>query len=188
MRQRRDHEFMAMFREALMLFIDRNDKDPRKKAIEFTIHNGKPRYYVSHERAYIVVCSILKHGKNPVKPSLQAEMWNEIAQKVRQAVDSGAPSISKAIDFVLDNCRASRFFISCNYAERHTYVAAAEHRKKHETPVHNAQSSGSRLLATKRQPPTMRTITTQPQHITYHERQHTTKALDGNSHRPQRDI
>ncbi len=129
MRQRRDHEFMAMFREALMLFIDRNDKDPRKKAIEFTIHNGKPRYYVSHERAYIVVCSILKHGKNPVKPSLQAEMWNEIAQKVRQAVDSGAPSISKAIDFVLDNCRASRFFISCNYAERHTYVAAAEHRK-----------------------------------------------------------
>lgn len=184
MRQRRDHEFMAMFREALMLFIDRNDKDPRKKAIEFTIHNGKPRYYVSHERAYIVVCSILKHGKNPVKPSLQAEMWNEIAQKVRQRCAKHQQSHrlcarqlpGVTVFHIVQLCRAAHL-CGCRRAPQ-----------KHETPVHNAQSSGSRLLATKRQPPTMRTITTQPQHITYHERQHTTKALDGNSHRPQRDI
>ena len=130
MRQMRDEEFMSTFRKTLRLFIDRNSKNPRKKALEFTLNNSHPRYYVSRSRAYTVICSIIRHGKNPVRQDLQAQMWEEIAQKVRLALDGGAASINKALNFVLDNCRASRYFISYPYAERHAYVVADENRER----------------------------------------------------------
>lgn len=126
MRLKRDSELLDLFQEALMAFIGHNTKDPRKKTLEFALANGHPHYYVSHSRAYPVVCSIIRRGVNPVKMPDQSQMWDEIAAKVRQAMDSGVPSINKALEFVLQNCRASRFFISYPYARRHTYVACKE--------------------------------------------------------------
>ena len=47
---------------------------------------------------------------------LPAKTNREIAQKVRQVMCGGKMSMAAAIEFVLTNCRASRFFITEHYA------------------------------------------------------------------------
>lgn len=110
-RRSRDQEFLQLYTAALKLMIDRRVRHPRKAAIAFTIHNGTPHYHVSYERAYEVVRQLLA-GKHPLRPSLQAQMWDEITDRVRKLMTDRRISIAVALDFVLQHCRASRFFIS----------------------------------------------------------------------------
>ena len=115
-RQDRDREFMAMYREALQLMIARGVKSPAREAIRFTVHNGTPRYHVSYDRAYEVVRQMMA-GRVPVRESLQRQMWQEIADRVRQLMAAGDIPLTRAVEFVLLNCRASRFFITERYAK-----------------------------------------------------------------------
>lgn len=118
-RLKRDNEFIEAYRQVLDLMLERGVASPRKAAIEFTVFNSRPHYHVSVERALVVVGRILSSGRNIVKPSLQALMWEEIASKVKQLVDKKGVSLSCAVQFVIDNCRASRFFVSPQYAYHH---------------------------------------------------------------------
>lgn len=115
-RQERDHEFLETYKATLAQLINAKVKNPKMEAVRWTIHNGAPHYHVSYERAYRVVCQILRNGKVPVKPSLQARMWHEIAQRVCSLTQQGRVSVAKALELVLLHCRASRFFISEHYA------------------------------------------------------------------------
>ena len=128
-RRSRDQEFLQLYTAALKLMIDRRVRHPRKAAIAFTIHNGTPHYHVSYERAYEVVRQLLA-GKHPLRPSLQAQMWEEITDRVRKLMTDRRISIAVALDFVLQHCRASRFFISEAYARVSTYRAMKERRMR----------------------------------------------------------
>lgn len=115
----RDNEFMAAYRKVLDLMLERGVPDARRAAIDFTVMNTQPHYHVSYDRAYIVVTKILNDHQNPVQPSLQAQMWEEIAGKVQNLLACNKLSISRALQFVLEHCRASRFFITPQYAYYH---------------------------------------------------------------------
>ena len=113
----RDEEFIRAYNEALSLMIRRGVAHPRRSAIRFTIYNTQPRYHVSFERAYVVVCRLLRLPVKPVPQTLRGQMWLEIASRVAMLVDDRQVSIAAALEFVLANCRASRFFVSEQYAD-----------------------------------------------------------------------
>lgn len=115
----RDNEFMAAYRQVLDLMLEQGVPDARRAAIDFTVLHTQPHYHVSFDRAYIVVSNIINSNYNPVKPSLQAHMWEEIARKVQNLLICKRLSISRALQFVLEHCRASRFFITPQYAYYH---------------------------------------------------------------------
>mgnify|MGYP003308829092 CR=1 FL=1 len=117
----RDNEFMKHYREVLDLMMEQGVPDARKAAIDFTVLNSRPHYHVSFDRAYVVVSKILNSSYHPAKPTLQTLMWNEIADKVSQLIATKRLSIARALQFVLEHCRASRFFISPQYAYFHLH-------------------------------------------------------------------
>lgn len=126
--QQRDKEFLALYHPTLDALMDQGipESKARRDAVEFTIANGHPHYHVNHERAYRCVCHLLnaddKRGNGArtyrsleemglPKNRLRRQMWYEITDRVRMLMGQGL-SVEKAIDHVLEHCRASRFFIS----------------------------------------------------------------------------
>lgn len=128
-RRRRDKEFLETYNAALARFINTKVSNPRREAARWTIFNGTPHYHVSYERAYKVVCSIINRNIMPVKPSLQAMMWHEIAHRVRELTANVGVSVAQALDLVLTHCRASRFFISEHYAYANLLPRARKERR-----------------------------------------------------------
>ena len=126
--QQRDKEFLALYHPTLDALLEQGmpESKARQAAIEFTIANGHPHYHVNHERAYRCVCHLLnaddKKASNArtyraiddtslAKNRLRRQMWYEITQHVKELRDQGM-SVNRAIDHVLEHCRASRFFIT----------------------------------------------------------------------------
>lgn len=120
MRRERDAEFMALFGQVLDLMISRGVPRPVDAALRFTLANGTPRYHVSFERAYSVVPRMLR-GERVVKGATRRALWDEITHRVRQLVAGGAMSVAAAVEFVLEHCRATRFFMTFDYARTHYY-------------------------------------------------------------------
>lgn len=126
--EQRDREFLALYNPTLDALLDKGlaESEARRAAVEFTIANGHPHYHVDHERAYRVVCHLLaaeqkkasnartwrtSEEMNLPKSRLRRQMWYEITARVSSLCKRGM-SVERAIDHVLDHCRASRFFIS----------------------------------------------------------------------------
>ena len=124
-RTARDMEFVALYNPTLQLMVRRGVKSPRRSAIHFVITNGHPRYHVSFKRAYTMVCQLLSQSNRPLSRSLNEQMWQEIAGRVAELCRLQGVSISCAVEFVLEHCRASRFFISEQYAD--TIIDRARH-------------------------------------------------------------
>ncbi len=126
--EQRDKEFLALYHPTLDAMLEQgmNESHARRAAVKFTIANGHPHYHVDHERAYRCVCHLLsandKKASNSrtyraiddnafVKNRLRRQMWYEITRQVKELRDQGM-STNRAIDHVLEHCRASRFFIT----------------------------------------------------------------------------
>ena len=126
--EQRDKEFLALYHPTLDAMLEQgmNESQARRAAVKFTIANGHPHYHVDHERAYRCVCHLLsandKKASNArtyraiddnafAKNRLRRQMWYEITRQVKELRDQGM-SINRAIDHVLEHCRASRFFIT----------------------------------------------------------------------------
>ena len=126
--EQRDKEFMSLYHATLDAMLEQgmNESQARRAAVKFTIANGPPHYHVDHERAYRCVCHLLnaddKKASNArtyraiddtavAKNRLRRQMWYEITQHVKELRDQGM-SVNRAIDHVLEHCRASRFFIT----------------------------------------------------------------------------
>ena len=126
--EQRDKEFLSLYHATLdaMLEPGMDESQARRAAVKFTIANGHPHYHVDHERAYRCVCHLLnaedKKASNArtyraiddttvAKNRLRRQMWYEITQHVKELRDQGM-STNRAIDHVLEHCRASRFFIT----------------------------------------------------------------------------
>ena len=125
---KRDKEFLALFNPTLDAFLDKGlpQAKARRAAVEFTINNGHPHYHVDMERAYRCVCHLLaaeqKKASNArtfrsvddkafPKNRLRRQMWYEITARVMALKEQGL-SVERALEHVLENCRASRFFIA----------------------------------------------------------------------------
>ena len=126
--EQRDKEFLALYHPTLDAMLEQgmNESQARRAAVKFTIANGHPHYHVDHERAYRCVCHLLsandKKASNArtyraiddnafAKNRLRRQMWYEITREVKELRDQGM-STNRAIDHVLEHCRASRFFIT----------------------------------------------------------------------------
>lgn len=126
--EQRDREFLALYHPTLDAMLDQgmSESQARRAAVKFTIANGHPHYHVDHERAYRCVCHLLsaddKKASNArtyraindnalAKNRLRRQMWYEITRQVKELRDQGM-STNRAIDHVLEHCRASRFFIT----------------------------------------------------------------------------
>jgi len=129
-REARDMEFVALYNETLKLMVDRDAPSPRRSAIRFVINNGHPRYYVSYKRAYEVVRQLVRRGKMPIQPSLQAQMWQELANRVTSLCADTGMSVARALEFVLEHCRATRFYITEAYADSIIDRARRQYHKK----------------------------------------------------------
>ena len=123
----RDKEFLALYNPTLDALIEQGMPPckARRAAVEFTIANGQPHYHVNYERAYRCVNHLLsayeKKASNArdykddeidlAETRLRRQMWNEITDRVRLLLQQGM-SVERAVDHVLEHCRASRFFIT----------------------------------------------------------------------------
>lgn len=127
-RRARDREFLDTYTQALQLALAQHVPNAQQLAVLWTIHNSRPRYHVSFERAYKVV-SLLLRGKRPaLRESLQLAMWRELAQRVRMLTAGHTMSVASALEFVLEHGHASRFFVSERYA-RETLVPRARRER-----------------------------------------------------------
>ena len=127
-RMTRDSEFLDIYHDALQMMLAAHVKDARRAAIVCALKQGRPRYSVSFERAYPVVCKIIRHNIVPVKTPVKRAFWLELAQQVREVCNLAPVSIASALDFVLRNGRSSQFFINQDYAYWNTYRASRERR------------------------------------------------------------
>jgi len=126
--EQRDKEFLSLYHATLDAMLEQgmDESQARRAAVKFTIANGHPHYHVDHERAYRCVCHLLnaedKKASNArtyraiddttvAKNRLRRQMWYEITQHVKELRDQGMIT-NRAIDHVLEHCRASRFFIT----------------------------------------------------------------------------
>ena len=127
-RMTRDSEFLDLYHDALQLMLAAGVKNARRAAIECALKQGRPRYNVSFDRAYPVVCKILNQNIVPVKSPIKRAFWLELAQQVRDVRGNHNVSIAAALDFVLLHGRASSYFINPDYAYWNTYRASRERR------------------------------------------------------------
>lgn len=126
--ERRDKEFLEMYHATLDAMNAQGVPHAHQAAVQFTIDNGHPHYHVDFERAYRCVCHLLKDSEKaasnartyriddgvPQTP-LRQQMWQEITDRVRCLLQQGM-SVQRAVEHVLEHCRASRFFISTSTA------------------------------------------------------------------------
>ncbi|MBR5029866.1 MAG: hypothetical protein IKX63_02025 [Muribaculaceae bacterium] len=101
-------------------------KNLRRVALSIALATGNPRYHVGFDRAYVVVPKLLSGKDIAFKSSFLRDMWLDITQKVRLLMQDGKLSIAQAIPIVLEQCRASRFFLS----ECHAWVIIKRELKK----------------------------------------------------------
>ena len=116
-RDERDRELTELYCEIYDRLRERRVKNLRLVALNIALASGNPRYHVGYERASTVVPMLLREDPRiTFKSSVIREMWLDITDKVRRLVSEGKLSMSQAIDIVLEQCRASRFFLTPEHA------------------------------------------------------------------------
>lgn len=110
--KRRNQELVEMFLEAYKLMKRKKMPGAKAKALRWVVYNGRPRYHVGYIRTHIALCVMARGGKPCNEGTTTYLMWQEIAARVQAMQQALGISRAKAIDYVLEYCRASRFFIT----------------------------------------------------------------------------
>lgn len=121
----RDAELLRDYRKKLGEAMKGSGVINRMKIIEEVLAEGRPRYYLRFSQAYNVMSRINHKGITGRKLTLKNQMWLEIYGKVQQMMeeDKGL-AMHEALTRVLFDGRASRYFISPQYAYRYLYEEA----------------------------------------------------------------
>ena len=118
-RAERDRELTELYCEIYDSLKACRVKNMRRVALTMALASGSPRYHVGFDRAYIVVAQLLRdEGAISFKSTCIRDMWLEITDRVRELVCECRFSIAQAVEIVLEQCRASRFFL----AEEHAWA------------------------------------------------------------------
>ncbi len=126
----RNRELLRDYRKALKDAYKNNPEINRRDIVRRVLLDGKPRYYVDFDHAYNVIMHINSKSHVSKKTRLKQAMWLEIYHKVK-AEQEKRPSLSLscALARVLASERASRYFISENYAYKYLYTVCRESRQ-----------------------------------------------------------
>lgn len=118
-RAERDRELTEFYCEIYDSLKACRVKNMRRVALTMALACGSPRYHVGFDRAYIVVGQLLRDKAGiTFKSSHIRDMWFEITDRVERLMREGRLSIAQSVDLVLEQCRASRFFL----AEEHAWA------------------------------------------------------------------
>lgn len=115
----RDKEFLELFNATYDFMLHNYVPDAFNAALQWAIEQGQPRYWLSFNRAYRVMCQMMAgetlHFINPMRK----RMWDELFGKVK-ALTGQHPSIStaQALAFVLEHTRPSQHFFTRRQAMR----------------------------------------------------------------------
>ena len=111
------HTRQGIDRTLLRNLRSRRVKNLRRVALEIALATGAPPYHVGYDRACIVVSHLLRHDTSfSLKSTVNQEMWLELTGKVECLMQQGKMSMSRAITLVLEQCRASRFYLTHDHA------------------------------------------------------------------------
>lgn len=112
-RDERNRELTELYCEIYDNLRATRVKNLRRVALGIALATGSPRYHVGYDRAYDVVTRLLRDdGRISFKCNLNREMWLDIAGKVKLLIGEGRLSAAQAIEIVLEQCRASRFYLT----------------------------------------------------------------------------
>ena len=126
-RDERDRELTELYCEIYDNLRTSRVKNLRRVALGIAVTTGSPRYHVGFDRAYIVVAQLLRdEGAISFKSTCIRDMWLEISTRVQSLVRECKLSIAQAVELVLEQCRASRFFL----AEEHAWVIIKRELRK----------------------------------------------------------
>lgn len=118
-RDERDQELTELYCEIYDHLRTKRVKNLKQLALNIALSTGSPRYHVGNDRASIVVSQLLNNSKPlQLKSSVNRAMWVEIAEKVKCLMAGDKMSMAQAIPIVLEQCRASRFFLT----EQHAWI------------------------------------------------------------------
>ena len=112
-RHERDRQLTELYCEVFDKLKAKRVKNLRQVALSIALETGTPRYHVGFDRAYAVVPKLLS-GKRPInfKSNVNREMWLDLTEKVKCLMCEGKMSAAQAITIVLEQCRASRFYLT----------------------------------------------------------------------------
>lgn len=112
-RAERDRELTELYCEIYDSLKACRVKNMRRTALTMALASGSPRYHVGFDRAYIVVAQMLRDkGAIAFKSTYIRDMWLEITYKTESLMRECRLSIAQAVEIVLEQCRASRFFLT----------------------------------------------------------------------------
>ena len=118
-RDERDRQLTELYCEIYDNLKKHRVKNLRRVALSIALAAGTPRYHVSFDRAYVVVPKLLEKSESiNFKSPVTRDMWLDITARVRHIMTQGKMSIAQALTIVLEQCRASRFFLT----EKHAWV------------------------------------------------------------------
>ena len=118
-RDTRDRELTELYCEIYDNLRQRRVKNLRRVALNIALTTGAPPYHVGYDRACVVVSHLLRDDTGfSLKSTVNQEMWADLTAKVKCLMSSGKMSMSQAVTLVLEQCRASRFFLT----EQHAWV------------------------------------------------------------------
>lgn len=116
-RDERDHELTLLYCEIYDNLRKHRVKNLRRVALSIALATGTPRYHVGFDRAYVVVPRLLHNDPAMAfKSNVNRLMWLDLTAKVKRLMDEGKMSIATALEIVLEQCRASRFFLNEDHA------------------------------------------------------------------------
>lgn len=118
-RDMRDRQLTELYCEIYDKLRKRRVKNLRQVALNIALATGAPPYHVGFDRAYIVVPKLLERTDSiSFKSTATRGMWLDLTSKVRYIMAQDRMSIAQALSIVLEQCRASRFFLT----EQHAWV------------------------------------------------------------------
>ena len=116
-RDERDRQLTELYCEIYDNLKTHRVKNLRRVALSIALTTGSPRYHVGFDRAYAVVPQLLTNSDAiTFKSTTTRDMWLDMTAKVRCLMTQGKMSIAQAVTIVLEQCRASRFYLTENHA------------------------------------------------------------------------
>ncbi len=116
--QERNASFVRTAMNILADHMARHERITRKELILKAIAMRPPYYYVDADRAADVL-NYLRCHKWPEHPSLRQQMWMEFYNQVKEEMEGPRHlKLTKAVSFVLNFRRPSRYYITPEQAGR----------------------------------------------------------------------
>lgn len=117
LRETRDHDFKRECRRQTALAFERGEMPQAGEIVERAVKSNAPGYYLDYDYALTTLYRV-RNGMMPRRIEKRL-MWEEISRKVDAVLKAGQqPSIAAALNQVLADDGASRYFITPGYGKK----------------------------------------------------------------------